>query len=769
MSYRKEYNTFIAPVITGLPIIIALAVLAIALASRSIQYTTPQYQAVGSIKIDTRQVNLGELAIFDEKNGKATSPMIDFMTEVETFRSRSLLEETFKNLDFDVSYFRIGSIKTKELYHDNPFILKYKFNGEELYDKDIFLKYKNDGRFIIGFNNGKEGEVKGVIQFGRPYHGEGYSFTIEKNEKYLSEYPNALSKDDLFSIKINSIAGLCRSVDDSNYFVRPIDKDINIIKLYYQHEIPEKAELFVNTLMKTYIESCKNKQNEDATNALAFIDEQLSDVKAKLKDAEGKMVRYKTQAGIVNIQMELDANLKERMQLDLQEITSGIQRKELDRIFTFLTTGKNLEEFAPNFESLKDPVFRDAYIKAQNFELERHELLMKFTPLSDEVVALDSKINELRTFIHESVKNTLAAMSLKESELESAVSGVSKSLKSLPDKQQKAAMFEREVMLNQELYTYMSEKRMEMEIAGTANTVFHSIIDPAVVSNKPVKPNKALMYGVAVFFALLMGLLLAFLRHYYWSTINKKENLSLHFTYPLVGTVGKLKKKNIPNVNAVASLYTNLEILRNNNKETIEQGMSVLISSMMPNEGKTFTATHLARAYAAMGRKVLLVDMDIQNPGIHKKFYVGNEAGLSELLKGEITKREAIIRTATNNLYVMPSGQIKNVFSAVLFSKETANLIESLKQEFDCIILDTPAMKFLEDGAMLMHHVDFNLFLIRTNHSKLKNITASQERLESYKIPNLHAVLNGVKMKKQSSIFKIDILETIENTVGMNK
>ena len=98
MSYRKEYNTFIAPVITGLPIIIALAVLAIALASRSIQYTTPQYQAEGSIKIDTRQVNLGELAIFDEKNGKATSPMIDFMTEVETFKSRSLLAVSYTHL-----------------------------------------------------------------------------------------------------------------------------------------------------------------------------------------------------------------------------------------------------------------------------------------------------------------------------------------------------------------------------------------------------------------------------------------------------------------------------------------------------------------------------------------------------------------------------------------------------------------------------------------------------------------------------------------------
>jgi len=159
--------------------------------------------------------------------------------------------------------------------------------------------------------------------------------------------------------------------------------------------------------METYIENCKNEHQQEADKALTFIDQQLGLVKKKLRQSEGRLVKYKTQKSIMNIKQETDATLKEMMQLEFQKVNYEMQKGELKRTFEHLANGNDLRDFAPNFEALKDPLFKEAFLKAQNLELEKQDLLMKYTTQSDQVQNIEIKINNLRTFIHESVKNTL--------------------------------------------------------------------------------------------------------------------------------------------------------------------------------------------------------------------------------------------------------------------------------------------------------------------------------------------------------------------------
>ena len=129
---KKEYQTLIVPVLKGLPIIILLIVGSVMLASRLVVYTVPEYQSTGSIKIDNRNINLGDLALFEEEGRTKGATSVDFLTEVEMFKSKKLKELTFEKLDFELELFRVGKIKTIELYKNNPIQIKYGIFSKQL-------------------------------------------------------------------------------------------------------------------------------------------------------------------------------------------------------------------------------------------------------------------------------------------------------------------------------------------------------------------------------------------------------------------------------------------------------------------------------------------------------------------------------------------------------------------------------------------------------------------------------------------------------------
>jgi len=533
---KKEFRTLIVPILKGLPITILLIIGALSLTARLVMYAVPEYQSTSSIRIDGRNINLGELALFEEKGRTKGVAQVDLLTEIEVFKSKKLKELTFQKLNFHIDYFRVGNLKTVELYKESPIEIDYEILNENAQDELFYLKYNYNGK-LIWSKNAEAFPDENIFSMGETIELDEVKFTVKRNREILNAKPYSLDIDDVFAFRMNSMEGLVKSVNSSNYFVRSVDKEINIINLYYQHEVPEKAALFLNTLMEAYIESCKKSHKDEAESTLSFIDEQLTQVKKKLKGSEGQLVRFKTQRNIMNIKQETDATLKEMMQLEFQKVNYDLQEGELKRTYEYLLSGNDLRDFAPNFDALKDPIFREAFLKAQKYEVTRQDLLLKYMPISDEVQNIETKINNTRTFINESVKNALENIEARKETMKSTIAGVEQSISEFPEKEQKTMVLQREVKLNEELYTNLIEKKMEIGVASTANTVFHEVIDAAEISEEPVSPNKALFYGVGFFFALLIGISLSFLKHFLTSKVKSKNDLTELFAAPIVGVI----------------------------------------------------------------------------------------------------------------------------------------------------------------------------------------------------------------------------------------
>ena len=741
MNFKKEFDSLVLPLIKGLPITIVLLVIAIAVTRRTIHYATSSYQANGAIKIDNRDFNLPAFNISDKSAVVPTSSS-NLMTELEIFKSKKLLKACFEKLDFTISYYRVGAIKTVELYDQSPFTITATVTDPTLNGKFLYLEYLGNDAFAYRTNKDLLSPAQ-TIQFHRTWKNKDISITIQKNIKLLAVKKNILKKGDLFAFKVQTIDGLVSNIGEENLFIKAVDKDVSIIKIYYTDEVPKKAQIFTNALMQTYIDESNKSISDQGQQALSFVNEQLKTTVSQLKFAEGKLSSYKTQNGIINSKQETDASLKEIVQLDIQRIGYEMKEIELRRLFDFLTLGKSLQDFSPNFEALDDPIFRENYLKVQNYESQKKDLLIKFTEESEEVRTVVEKINKVRAFLNESVSNTLTNIESNKNSLATAMSKINLNIQDYPDKEREMTVLEREVKLKEQLYTYLAEKKAELSISNSAKRSFHKIIDHAKVPTMHIWPNKPLAYGLAIFLALLFGFLISFVLHYFFARINDKETLASLTEYPILGTVQKIKS-NDHIANAYANVHTNLQILKKDPKHATACPI-VSITSLQGKEGTTLTAVNLASSLASSGQKVLLVDMDIRKPNVHMALDMDNNVGLSDLIQKSCLAQDAIRPTHISNLDVLTAGQLTTIFPAIVYADQTTRIIKDFQKQYDIILIDTPPVSQVVETIPLFHQSTINLFLLKASYSKVRTIKFLDAYLEDFKIPNLYLVLNNVK------------------------
>lgn len=750
MNFKKEYQQIIVPLIKASPVIIGLIVIAIMVTRRSITYMTPEYRATGSIKINNLSYSQAAFALFGKEENYLPKQNENFLTEVEVFQTRDLIKKTLQNLNWELTIYRVGKLRLAEIYEESPVIIDYEDVSEGQLNKFQYFDYLGDQRFRI--RQGGEKDSVGVVAApGETVNLPGLRFSLRLREDFLKEKPHSLQPDDRFAFKVNSLESLANMCAGEKLFVKPVEKDISIVKIYFNHELPEKAQAFVNELMRTYIDEGRQSKEIQAGETLSYLDQQLEEVTAKLRNAEAELAGFRSGNQLLNVMQETDATLKELTQLDLHKMDLEMKYTELERLRGHLYSGKSLGDFSPNFEALQDPIFRESYLKAQAYEAQRKDLLQKYTSTHPAVANLDEKIRETRTFLNESVISTMNNLGVKKGEVDENISEVAARIQRYPDKERRLVVLEREVSLNENVYNYLMRKRTELAISKTSELYPHKIIEHAERPKSIVSPNASLLYGLAVLMALLAGMAYAYVRSFFKDKINGKEDLAT-LPAPVLGSVFARPKKRHDRFSLVSGLVASLDQLPCNCLKN--QGRLFVVSSMLPGEGKSFTASELARAYAASGKRVLVVDMDVRKPTLHLNFKIENNAGYCDILEQRIYALNAIRQTGLENLFILTAGRLQSGNHALLFSRRSLDFIYDFRWHFDVVIVDTPPAGLFEDSLPLMSQSSANLFVLRRGFTKKRMLGAIGELLNDARIPNLHLVLNGAKASSKVPGYK---------------
>jgi len=323
----------------------------------------------------------------------------------------------------------------------------------------------------------------------------------------------------------------------------------------------------------------------------------------------------------------------------------------------------------------------------------------------------------------------------------------------LPKTERNLLGIERKYKLNDELYTFLLEKRAVAQMQKASNVADNELIDYPEAENKPINPKKPLIY----LFAVITGIGFPFLGIFFVDIFNVRikefEDIKKITDIPVTGHIPHGLKKKITLVldDPDSSVAEAFRLLRSKMQFFTKEMKSpvILITSSMPKEGKTFTAVNLASAYSLMGKKTLLVGFDLRQPKIYSDFNLNNDHGVSTWLIGKDSLEDIIKETSYENLHIIASGPVPPNPSELTSLEKTDELFKILRKKYDYIIIDSSPIGTVSDTFHLASLADTCIMVVRQNLTYKDLFSNTMKDLKSSKINSLSLVINDLKIAER--------------------
>jgi len=676
-------------------------------------YAAPVYQASAMIQVEDSSASVPG---FDDMSGmfESTSAAV---TEIELLKSRSVIGEAVDTLNLDVIvepklFPLMGNRAFRSFKPESPGQLaeprfgasSYAWGGESI---DVFRfdvpSYNIDTEFtlITGDNNqvelhDEDGEVLLSGEVGKELSNATINLTIRSvNARPGTEF--IITKRD----RLNTILDLQAAIGASEK-----GKDSGIITLTLQSESASYAEKVLDKVASIYVRRNIDRNSAEAQKSLEFLEVQLPEVKKQLEYAEKRFNDYQIKQQSVNITLETQGVLEQIVELET---------------------------------------------KLQELELKRLELSRKFK-------------KDHPTY--QSVVEQISAVEKQKKNLTSEVTN-------LPSTQQELLRLKRDVEVSNQIYTMLLGKTQELDIvrAGTVGNV--RIIDHAEVNlSKPVKPKKALIVVMATMLGGMLAVAIILVQKALHKGIedpSEIESLGLpvYASVPFsdhqdkLVSFGKLKNKKTTQANtilavenpadlsieALRSLRTSLHFALMEAKNNV-----IAISGPSPGVGKSFISVNLATVLAQSDKKVLIIDADMRKGYLQKSFNDKWENGLSDFLSGRLELKNVIKQTKVQNLHLITRGQIPPNPSELLMHERFSKLIETIKEHYDIVIIDTPPILAVTDPAIVSAHAGCTLLVTRFGQNHMRELELTRNRFEQNGIDVKGVVFNGI-LKKASNAY----------------
>lgn len=711
-------------------VVLICLLIATIITTRYLFVVTPMYQANATIKIDNSQAS-------NSNNGNAATGNVQ--TEVEVLKSRILFEKALSHLDFNVEYFHNDEIKTEEVYHTAPFVVEYKIKDSSFYCQSFDFRYLSGDRFKLtyegsGFNNEKEGT------FGVPISDRGLRITIRKNETIAKQKQTGILEEP-WTFTVHSTASLSNKLMNNNFSVDKIDKDVNILKIAYSHAVPEKAAKMVNAIASAYLEQSKEDKQNIATSTVDFLNKQLVEVGVELTSARDAIKNYREKNGIVNIPQQTESTYKIVGDLEVQKVAINLQLASLEQMSDYLRKNRKINLTAPGFESVSDESFSETVAKLNEKQLEREAAKSNPTAATNNAGA-DAEIEQLKTFLVESINNTRRKLLAKQDEIILAIGNEKAAFKNLPEKESVMQELSANYYLFEKAYNSIVEKRTDAILAQQISIPNNKIIEAGIIPFEPISPRKEIIWTIALLIGLVVGIILAYITHYVKSEIQTPEDLDPVSTIPLMGQIEMLTQP-IPAYQTFTALTTRILMNRSS-----EKNMVITVTSTRKGEGKSYVAAHLARTMAAMDKKVLMIDANTYKPQLASWFDVRGISGLTDFYNRTTSIQDCIQITNIPSLDIICAGNESHPIGHLIATQRTKLMLEELKMQYDVVIIDTPEVGEYTDAIPFMKWSDLNLYVVKADTGKTDLIANAELIKEEYRLEEVYFVINAMKEKR---------------------
>ena len=690
-----------------------------------------------------------------------------------TIKTRNHNEKVVDSLQYYLQYLSQGKYRKIDIYSAAPFNVKIDKSKGQMIGKPIGIRFKDDTHYEI------------FIEF------EGAGITTQKYEdksRHAATVPLGLFSE---TYSVNQKVSLpffngaivvkpsIKIIPGAEYYIQflnfdsvvngyknaiaidPFSKNSSsVLKLSMAGTNKAKIVDFLNAtaviLSKTELE----QKNLYATNTIKFIDSSLAAVNTDLGDITDEMNKFRRQNKVFDVDEEISQISQQLKEYDAQKQLEQTKLNYLNSLENYLTTKTEFTKIAaPTSVGIEENNILSSVAKITSLAIERQNLEYTTREGSELFKDLDRRINAEKNVLLETIDATKRTIGIQIGTINRNIAILESKLSDLPEDQQQYLKIQRKLNLSQEAYDVYLAKRSEAAIVKAASVSDITIIDMAKdIGGGQIGPNKSLNYMMALLIGFLIPMFLIFVIFLLDSTIHGSDEVIQLSKIPILGLIGKYKYKNNLVVfekpkSAVAESFrairSSLQFIFK--KQNTPGGSTLMVTSSVSGEGKTFCSINMATVYALSGKKTILLGLDLRKPKIFGDFNITNEEGIVNYLIGDKSIEEVSFNTHIENLVVVPSGPIPPNPSELLMSDKLRDLMSKLRQEFDLIILDTPPLGLVTDPLELSQYADATIFMIRLDYTKKGMLQLINAKYRAGEVKNISFVLNFYRHKSHQN------------------
>ena len=673
-------------------------------------HTMPVYRTSATILIN----ETGERSFMDNseilQGLGLPGGMRNVQNQIMILSSIALTESTLKELPFEVEYYFRTIRNILPIYPETP--VKFVADGEIPLPRDteFFIEFLGSNMISVGCESDHYPFQK-TTAFGEEIIVNGGSFRIEcRNEEWVAH-----NKDRTLYFNIHSRKSLV------DYFVKRINielmsRDGSVLRVSMLGTNPEKDVDFLNKHLEGFQAISLNKKNAEANRRIQFIEDQLVGISDSLSMTENRLQQFRSSHRVMDLSAQGQSIIGQVTLLENERARLNLEANYYDYLADYLAKDASGEvPIVPITMGITDPGL--TRIVEELAELQGQLTLTGAGERNPLQRNLEQRVRSAKSALSETLNGLRRANSLARSENQEQINKANAQASALPVTERQLLGIERKFRLNDELYTFLLETRAEQEMQKASNKADSEIIDPADARfSTIVSPNRMRLMLMAVFGGFAIPLSIIFLGFLFNKKL-KEEDIREMTDIPVVGNIPHNTDKvntvvfDIPN-SAIAESF---RLLRSRmqffTKDT--EAPVLLVTSSMPEDGKTFAAINLASVYSLLNKKTVLVGFDLRKPKIFQDFGLSNEKGVSTWLIGQDKIQDIIQITRFDNLSIISAGPIPPNPSELTALGKTEELFSFLRERYEYIIVDSSPIGLVSDTYHLASMADTVLLVVR--------------------------------------------------------
>ena len=741
------------------PWFVVSVIVCVALAWGYLRLTTPVYNVSATVLIkDEKKGGGANMSSELEKMGMNgfVSSSSNIENEIEVLTSRTLAREVVSSLGLFVTYMDEDKFPKRELYRTSPVLVSLTPQEADKLPQtmEVGMSLHPSGVMDVQIKVGEKEYRKRFEKLPAVLPtDEGTVAFFTNNDTLSSVRPESVTKERHITAYINRPFSVAKGYAGS-LSITPTSKATSVVTVSLKNSNTQRGKDYIDKLLEMYNVNANNEKNEVAQRTAEFIDERIGIISKELGSTERDLENFKRSAGITDLTSEAQIALTGNAEYEKKRVENQTQINLVMDLQRYLQGTEY--EVLPSNVGLQDAGVSGAIDRYNEMVSERNRLLRTSTESNPAIVNLNASIRAMRGNIQTTLDATLKGLEITKTDLVREAGRYSRRISDAPTQERQFVSIARQQEIKSGLYLMLLQKREENAIVLAAIANNAKIIDEAQAEGAPISPKRSTIYLAALIFGIGIPVGIIYLIGLTKFKIEGRADVEKLTSLPVIGDVPLADEKTgsiavFENQNNLMSetfrnVRTNLQFMLENGKNVI------LVTSTISGEGKSFISANLAISLSLLGKKVVIVGLDIRKPGLNKVFNISKkEHGITQFLTNPAINLMDLVQPSDINksLYILPGGTVPPNPTELLARDGLEKAVETLKKNFDYVILDTAPIGMVTDTLLIGRVADLSVYVCRADYTRKAEFTLINELAENNKLPNLCIAINGLDFQKK--------------------